>query len=458
MDDQVGRSVRLDLLRRLSPIELVVLRERCRGMTSEEIAAALNIPYETAAMHLGNVYDRLDITYRREGTSMGRLMAFCPLLNDTEAPALPHASQINAFAESPQHPSDQALHLVHADDAALLAQRGGGGVLAPENRNWLYGIAAAIAILLVAILAAILIFAGDDDDDDDQAAADATATALAAIQEETPTEQPAEEPTATETPTEPEPTQEPEPTDTPEPSPTPEPTEEPELTPTTEEPTATPEPSPTETPGPTPTEAPTDTPAPEPPIVSVPQPGEEVFEADWSTGAGDWELPPNWTVSNGVLSGEGPDALPVLAPFEPEVADYAVETVMTIETLDNCDDMLIGPFSRVTMVTEETGDYPAGYIGGVCEGEWRIEAIEEDQNQREELVSGDLDADIEIEGEPHAFRLEIAGDTIRLFIDEQFAGEATDDRFDEPGSAGIYFEGDTQLEVEEFRIEEIQPE
>lgn len=459
MDDQSGRDAQLEMLRRLNPIELVVLQERCQGKTSEEIAATLNVTSETAAMYLGNVYDRLDITYRREGTSMGRLMGFCPLLDNADAPVVPPLSQINPNAEPPQQPSAQALNLVKSDDAALIAQRGGGDENGAVIRNWMYGIAAAVAILLVAILAAILIFSGDDDDDD-QADADATATALAAMQAETPTEEEeaVEEPTATETPTEPEPTPEPEATATPEPTDEPEPTETPEPTATVEEPTATPEPEPTETPVEEPTVAPTDTPAPEPPPAPAPQPGNEVFAADWSGGAGDWVLPPTWTVENGVLSGAGPDAGPVVAPFEPGGADYAVTAVMAIESLANCDDMLAGPFARVTMVTAEAGDYPAGYIGGVCEGEWRIEAVDEDENQRDELASGDLSSEIDVDDGPHTFRLEVAGDTIRLFIDDVFAGEATDNRFDEAGQAGVYFEGDTQVEVEEFRVEELQPE
>ena len=127
-----------------------------------------------------------------------------------------------------------------------------------------------------------------------------------------------------------------------------------------------------------------------------------------------------------------------------------------IDSLENCDDFLVGPFSRVTMVTQDNTEFPAGYIGGVCDGEWRIEAIDEEQNERDEIASGDLEVDVE--GDPHTYRLEIVDDEIRFFIDDEPVGEATDDRYAEPGQPGIYVAGDTLIEIESFVVEELRPE
>jgi DNA-binding CsgD family transcriptional regulator len=443
--DPAEDGERLALLRRLSPTELAVLRHRCSGATTSQIATQLGISQAEARAHAGNLLDKLGVTYDREGTSLSRLAAFCPLASQLGASALTGGAPV----EPPSgQPSQRAVELTDADDQALLSQHGGG--LPPSNgdgrQRWVLG--GVLAFVLVAALLALLFILTDDDDGDDDTTADEQATEVV----ETVTVAAALEPTATvEQPTE---TLEPEPTETAVPATeTPEPDDEATEEAATEtaqaEPTATEaaptatteeaEPTATDTPEagePTPTE-----PAPAPP----PADGNRAYEADWSSDEDGWMLTDGWAIENGELTTTNADAAPLLAPFEPQQANYAIEVEMTITNLNNCNERA-GVFTRVTEESSQSGDVLVGYAGSVCDDEWQIESVL--ANDRDALENGDR----RLETGSHVYRLEVAGDRIRLFIDDEFAGEATDDRWNEAGGAGIYIDGDLDITVTEFRV------
>ncbi|MEZ4572064.1 MAG: hypothetical protein R2849_17415 [Thermomicrobiales bacterium] len=44
------------------------------------------------------------------------------------------------------------------------------------------------------------------------------------------------------------------------------------------------------------------------------------------------------------------------------------------------------------------------------------------------------------------------GETIRLYLDNTFVGEATDDRYEDAGSAGLQLDGTINIEASEFRV------
>jgi DNA-binding CsgD family transcriptional regulator len=438
---------RLALLRRLTPTELAVLRHRCSGATTSQIASHLGISQAEARTHTGNLLDKLGVTYGREGTSLSRLSAFCPLASQLGASAGAGGLPVEPPAGQP---SQRAFELTDADDGALLSQHAGG--LPPSGgdgrQRWVLG--GVLAFVLVAALLALLFILTDDDDgdDDDDTTADEQATEVV----ETVTVAAALEPTATvEVPTE---TPEPEPTETAVPATeTPEPDEEATEEAATEtaetEPTATEaaptatteeaEPTATDTPEPgepTPTEQ-----APAPPPAS----GNLAYEADWSSDEDGWLLTDGWAIENGELTTTNTDAAPLLAPFEPQQADYAVEVEMIITNLNNCNERA-GVFARVTEESSQSSNVLVGYAGSVCDDEWLIESVL--ANDRDTLERGDR----RFETGSHVYRLEIAGDRIRLFIDGDFTGEATDDSWNEAGGAGIYIDGDLDLTITEFRV------
>lgn len=447
-------AARADLLRRLSPIELEALRLRCTGATTAQVAAHMGMTEADAAAHLGNVLDKLNVTYGRAGTSLTRLLTFCPLVS-----YVPVADGGDVGVPLVQ-PSQRAAALTAADDAALLAERGEGPPPEPPSgggyEGWLIG-AGLVALLIIVLIALLAIFDNEDEHDN---AGDATATvgiatealatptpqddvtpeaptASSVPQEPTATTAPTEAPTAT---PEPEPTAtdvpptetpEPEPTDTPEPEPTNTPTKEPTATPTkepTKEPTETPEPEPTAT---------------DIPGAPTPVPGALAYEANWSAGDDGWDLTEGWEIRNQHLSA-GAGAQPLVGPFTPVAADYAVEIELKATEVTTCDD-LIGPFARVGDPAEAS-DPLTGYAGVVCNDEWRILAVTNDGVQT--LASGDHN----LNEQAHTYRLEVQGEHLRLFADNKFVGEAQDNRWTEPGRAGVFISGDLDAEISAFRI------
>ncbi|HEX5165585.1 MAG TPA: hypothetical protein VFV93_09330 [Thermomicrobiales bacterium] len=319
------------------------------------------------------------------------------------------------------------------------------------RQRWIIG--GVLAFVLVAALLALLLFRDDDDGDDTEAEEQATEevateTAMAAI-EPTAT---VVEPTAT---SEPEPTEtEVQATETPEPDDEetevaatetaeaePEPTETktaPTETAEAAEPTATKTPEeakPTEEPKPTATEE-----EPEP----TPDDSDLAYEADWSTGNNGWVLTSGWAIENGNLVTSG-NAAPLTAPFESQRADYAVEMTMTVTDLDDCD-ARVGVFARVTDAAGPSGTVHVGYPASVCDDAWHIDSVLADD--RDSLASGDRP----LASGSHDYRIEVAGERIRLYIDDEFVGAATDNRWTEAGRGGIYVDGDAQVQISAFRI------
>jgi hypothetical protein len=410
-DDRVAH------LHRLTPPELEMLRRRCSGMTSQEIANALGTTQQTARYLLGNVYDKLGITYDEGGgTSLSRLMEYCPLLAD---PGIAQIAVPQSLAAEPlpMEPSGRSLLLVAQDDQALLAQRPATPEEEPadNNRRLLYIVGGVLALVIVAGL--IFLLVSDDDDEATGAAATQTAptatTAAGAI---------APEPTPTLAPT-----LAPEPTPTPEPAP-----------PTPEPPTAAPEP--------TATSEPTTAPVP-PTAVPVPAQADVVYEADWSAGPGDWVLSDGWSAQPGTIVGDGATAGSILAPYQPDQPRYAVEADIALDGADGCD-ALAGVIGHATVDADDASKLTSGYIGAVCTDEWLILAVRDLSDIHDELASGDAAPG----ADQHTYRLEVDGDRVRFFIDGAFAGEAVDNRWAEAGLAGLFIDGDVRVSVSGFRV------
>lgn len=228
-----------------------------------------------------------------------------------------------------------------------------------------------------------------------------------------------------------------EPTATVEPSATPEPTATPEP------PTATPEP-PTATPEPT---AAPDEPTPQPAA------GTQVYAADWSAGAGDWQLPEGWLIENGALVAVGGEAATAaVAPFMPPNANYAVEVELAIQAAPGGCEAVVGMVGRAILDIGGETPVPTGVLTGLCPEQWLLGVQAAGSEEPQVLAQGEFaPADA-----AHLYRMELAGNRVRLFIDGAFAGEATFDGLTEPGVAGLYLDSGYGVTVSAFRIFEIQ--
>jgi len=223
----------------------------------------------------------------------------------------------------------------------------------------------------------------------------------------------------------------------------------------TNTPLATATSAPTHTPAPSPTTEPTHTPeptqAPEATATSGPPPtdGSLAFEADWSAGAGAWQLPEGWTVDNGALVANSADPHPVAAPYDPSSANYAVEATIAVTGGTFTCDQTVGLFARAVTVTPEGQDgFPVAMIGSFCPERWEVSVVGDATGTRTVAAQGPFDPG----STAHTYRLEVSGAEYRLYIDGVFAGQGTDDRFGDPGQAGLYVPGGVQVQITSFKI------
>jgi DNA-binding CsgD family transcriptional regulator len=425
MSDQQNERDYAGALRQLSPIQLDIMRYRCAGRTSDEIASLVSVQVETARYLLADIYDRLGITWQQETTSLAALSRYCPYVSQV-APAGVAATPDQTTQPLPPQPSQRAFQLVQEDDEALRAQRVPAEEEAGPSRQVPLLIFGGIAVVAVAVLLVFLLRGGGGSSSTPTAGVP-TATATTASGAATSSTAPTQTPVPTPTEAQPTPTPVP-PTPTPQPSPTP---------------TPTPMPSPTPTPAPTPTPQSTETPTAGPTAVPTPQTGTVQYQANWSSGADNWQLGAGWTAANGMLS-SGSGSGSIAAPFVPPNGNYAVEAdIKVLSGSDSCPSGA-GVFGRGT--SGQT--LSPGYAAATCNNGWVLLAAKKVGNQTSTLGQGPRQGDTS----SHTYRLEIKGNQQRMFIDSTFIGESTDSVWTAPGVAGVFLSGNYQIQVSAFRV------
>lgn len=184
----------------------------------------------------------------------------------------------------------------------------------------------------------------------------------------------------------------------------------------------------------TPTFIPSPTPSPTPTVCPLPC---LLYQANWSNGANDWSGSAYWKFFNGMLINDGTDNLcegfsieypPTLySPFQPEVADYAIEIRVQIvrQTHNNCSDN--GFFGVGGRLASSNGGW-TGYQMVVGQGSENIT----DYNSR--LATGNLDPG----NSWHTYRFELKGTDLKLKIDGALILETSDAKYLYPGQLGIW--------------------
>ncbi len=200
--------------------------------------------------------------------------------------------------------------------------------------------------------------------------------------------------------------------------------------------TATPEPaSPTiqatEVPAATalPTEAPTALASP----TSVPV----LYEANWNDPNHGWALPEGWRVSDGklIISGKG-DSVWALAPYKPEVADYAIEA--DIEAIpESC---VAGSFGIIARSA-----YKGGFSG--C-GALVISTVDLKGNKFAEQNFETVNMTMP---EHRVYRFEVQGNTLTVKLNGAQVAQANENQFGDPGQVGIWCR-DVQITVNSFKV------
>jgi hypothetical protein len=172
------------------------------------------------------------------------------------------------------------------------------------------------------------------------------------------------------------------------------------------------------------------------------EPGTVLYSADWSAGADRWPLVFGWKLFDGMLVNEGHQSSYdgwgstwLEAPYNPAddgLANVAVEMELQIVRHEGC--------SSFGLVVR--GAYQAGIHR--C-GRGTVIKSKDNRDIEERRVLPDSDS------EWHVYRVEARGNTIRILLDGAMIARATDNRFLEPGPAGMWADK-IQVSVRAFRV------
>jgi hypothetical protein len=407
-------SSRVTTLQRLSLRELELLRLRCEGLSTSEIAERQGTGQRDIMLQLAQVYDSLWLTHLPREQRLETLTSFCAAVtyiyandllpkrieNADGAPAQriapPQAAVVAVIADEQHMLTSRTAHAALVQEAApepaletvaesRAAPEEAAALLVPADRDAslvrLALISTAIIVIVVVAVALLFINGG----------ASSANTPESNVQ---PTETVAPSPTTASTAT---------------------PTEQVAVVASPSPPPATPTRRATSTP--------TRTPTPIPPTATSipPTPGPNVlYQSDWTSSLTDWTANGNWSVQDGILIYTGGQGSGVIySPFQPQGGQaYVVEAEVQIDN----------PTASGAVTGFAIGD-PNAPTGNplrvatywVPDTAW------------------------------HTYRLTVDGEKATLTVDGQFAGQIIDATYANAGKVGIYTNA-SRLQARRFTI------
>ena len=210
---------------------------------------------------------------------------------------------------------------------------------------------------------------------------------------------------------------------------------------TTTEPPATTEPPTTEPPT-------TDTTEPLPP-------SNILYEADWSGGMNGWSGTSGWTTTGGMLvnNGEGSaetgTPASILAPYQPDTADYTIVAVIALSGTTKPVSGSVRAFGQVARYTS-AGAYTFGC--GPDPGSGLDNLFVANPGKGEPIVDNVLgQAPFDPGTGFHTYRFDLKGSTITVSVDSFQDIKVTDDRYTSAGQVGLWAAG-TPISVKSFTI------
>jgi hypothetical protein len=156
--------------------------------------------------------------------------------------------------------------------------------------------------------------------------------------------------------------------------------------------------------------------------------------SDWSSGINGWAAAGQWKTVGGMLVTDGSSDSFAVAPVDlTGHPDYAVE----------CEVQILDPSAGTDVVLMARMINGTGYWGGFAGSEAQMVVG---------YGQGDLGASsFVLDSNWHKYRLEVRGNTVKLFLEQAEVARAVDNRALEPGTVGIYCAGG-QICVRSFRV------
>jgi hypothetical protein len=158
---------------------------------------------------------------------------------------------------------------------------------------------------------------------------------------------------------------------------------------------------------------------------------------DWSEGTSGWAAAGQWKTAGGMLVTDGSSDSFAVAPVDlTDYPDYAIE----------CEIQLLNPNSDTDVYLLARMINGSGYWAGFDSNNTRMIIGYGSYGKR-----GFARVDFVLDGGWHKYRLEVRGNTLKLFFEGAEVARAMDNRALEPGTVGIYC-GNGQIDVRSFRV------
>ncbi len=181
-------------------------------------------------------------------------------------------------------------------------------------------------------------------------------------------------------------------------------------------------------------------------------PNQLLYQADSSWNG--WNGTKDWKVNSGLLLNDGTYAdynanATIVAPFQPQTADYAVELQMQVVSAFITG--TIYPCFYITLRGTALSNGWQGYVASVCAHldhgpAVQIIAIDSTNNISDILSTTPFDPQNVV----HSYRVEIKGTTIKFFVDGGLLLSADDSRYLNAGQIGLLSEY-TQVKISSFK-------
>lgn len=173
-----------------------------------------------------------------------------------------------------------------------------------------------------------------------------------------------------------------------------------------------------------------------------------LYQADWSNGTAGWTTGYGWSVLNGMLINNGVDADNrwgmATAPYRPRTIDFAVEAEFRVD----------GPgcgysFGFVVRSPQPREGIWAGYYANCTNDVYiSIDGIPETTGGQ-----GVSSGRYKLDGGWHRLRIEVQGNAITFFVDDNIVSNGVNNRRLSSGSVGLW-SWHTQVSVRNFRVTE----
>lgn len=157
-----------------------------------------------------------------------------------------------------------------------------------------------------------------------------------------------------------------------------------------------------------------------------------LYQADWSKGDDGWTKSERWNVLDGQLLNDGRDTSSIVAPYEPNHLDYAVEARIQIIRVHNAA-TIWGGCSRIGIFAR-AGTDNLGY-----QGKLECVALDAPYAGTAQIATDDFLAQTDYTpgSDWHTYRLEIRGNDVSFLMDGARLLETRSNAFLSPGHVGI---------------------